>query len=132
MAANYDRFQSAKTNVLAVALSKPAVAAVFLRHNPLPFPLVCDPERAAYQAFGLGRTSWMGFLRPSVLWGYLSMIVRGGKVRKPHQDEDVLQLGGDFVLDRSGTVVFEYRSRTATDRPTMAALLAAVAKTGYR
>jgi hypothetical protein len=105
---------------------------MFLRHNPQPFPIVCDPERTAYQAFGLERTSWTSFLRPSVVWGYLKMIVRGGKVRLPHEGEDVLQLGGDFVLDRSAKVIFQYRSRVATDRPTLAALLAAVEAPGLR
>lgn len=132
MAANIDRFRAANVSVLAVSQAKPAVLAMFLRHSPQPFSVVCDPERIAYRAFGLERTSWLSFLNPVTLWQYLTLVVRGGKVRVPYKGEDVLQLGGDFILDRTGKVVFEYRSRTATDRPTIAALLAATAAIGYR
>jgi hypothetical protein len=40
----------------------------------------------------------------------------------------VLQLGGDFLLDRAGRLVFAHRSANPADRPTMAALLAAARK----
>ncbi len=132
VAKSYDRFRSAKTTVLAVALSKPPQVASFLKRSPLPYPLVCDPDRAAYRAFGIGRTSWLSFLRPSVMWGYAAMFFRGAMPRIPNKGEDVLQLGGDFLLDRAGRVVWEHRSRTVTDRPTVEALLAAVPATGYR
>ena len=130
--ANIDRFRAANTSVLAVSQATPTVLAKFLQHSPQPFPVVCDPDRIAYRAFDLERTSWLSFFHPVTVWEYLSLIVRGGKVRVPYRGEDVLQLGGDFVLDRTGNVVFEYRSRTATDRPSIAALLAATAATGYR
>jgi hypothetical protein len=109
--------------VLAVSQAEPAVLAAFLRGSPQPFPVVCDPGRAGYRAFGLERTSWPSFFRPRVLWGYLRLILRGGRVRRPYPGEDVLQLGGDFLLDRAGRVTFAYRSRTATDRPTVRSLL---------
>jgi hypothetical protein len=126
VAANVERLRTAGVGVLAVSQAKPPVLAMFLRSNPQPFPVVCDPDRSAYQAFGLERTSWLSFLKPRELGGYLRLIFRGGKVRKPYPGEDVLQLGGDFLLDRSGRVVFAHRSKTATDRPTIDALLAAV------
>lgn len=132
VAANLERFRSANVSVLVVTQAKPNILAMFVRHSPQPFPVVCDPERVAYRAFGLERTSWLSFLNPVTLWQVLSLIVRGGKVRKPYKGEDVLQLGGDFILDRTGKVTYEYRSRTATDRPSVAALLAATATSGYR
>lgn len=125
VAANVERLRAAGVNVLVISQAKPAVLATFLRNHPQPVPVVGDPDRAAYRAFGLERTSWLSFFRPSVMWGYLRLMFRGGKVRKPYPGEDVLQLGGDFLIDRSGRVVYAYRSRTATDRPGIDALLAA-------
>lgn len=125
MAANVERLRAAGVSALVVSQAKPAVLATFLRRHPQPVPVVCDPDRAGYRAFGLERTSWLSFFRPSVMWGYLRLIVRGGKVRVPYPDEDVLQLGGDFLLDREGRVVFAHPSRTATDRPGIDTLLAA-------
>jgi peroxiredoxin len=125
VAANVGRLQAAGVRVLAISQATPAVLATFLRDHLQPVPVVCDPDRAGYRAFGLERTSWLSFFRPSVLWGYLRLIARGGRVRKPYPGEDVLQLGGDFLLDRSGRVVFAHPSRAATDRPGIDVLLAA-------
>lgn len=125
VAANVGRLRAAGVSVLTVSQATPAVLATFLRARPQPVPVVCDPDRAGYRAFGLGRTSWPNFFRPSVVWNYLRLVARGGRVRMPYPGEDVLQLGGDFLLDRAGRVVFAYRSRTATDRPGIDALLAA-------
>ena len=125
VAANVERFRAAGVSVLVVSQAQPTVLATFLRRHPQPVPVVCDPDRAGYRAFGLERTCWLNFFRPAVVWRYLGLIVRGGKVRTPYPGEDVLQLGGDFLLDRAGRLVFAYRSRTATDRPGIDALLAA-------
>ena len=128
VAANVERLRAAGVSVLIVSQAQPAVLATFLRRHPQPFPVVCDPDRAVYRAFGLERTHWLNFFRPAVVWRYLRLVVRGGKVRMPYPGEDVLQLGGDFLLDRTGRVVFAYRSRTATDRPGIDALLAAASR----
>jgi peroxiredoxin len=125
VAANVEHLRAADVSVLVVSQARPAVLATFLRDHPQPVPVVCDPDRAGYRAFGLERTSWLSFFRPSVMGGYLRLIFRGGKVRKPYPGEDVLQLGGDFLLDRAGRVVFAHPSRTATDRPSIDVLLAA-------
>jgi hypothetical protein len=44
----------------------------------------------------------------------------------PYRGEDVLQLGGDFILDRQRNVVFAYPSSDPTDRPSVAAMLEAL------
>jgi peroxiredoxin len=125
-----DRFAAAGCSVLVVSQAKPELLARYLARHPWHVPMVADPERAAYRAFGLERTSWLTFFRPRVLWGYFRGILRGYGVKKPYAGEDVLQLGGDFVLDRRGRVVFAYPSANPTDRPTVAALLAAVGREG--
>jgi hypothetical protein len=44
----------------------------------------------------------------------------------PYAGEDVLQLGGDFILDRHRRVVFAYSSANPTDRPAMAVIRGAL------
>lgn len=121
-----DEFTDAGCGLVVVSQAKPNVLASFLKRYPKPYPVVGDPTRAAYKAFGLERTSLLSLVRPDVLLIYLWRMLTGTRARAPYRGEDVMQLGGDFIVDQAGRVVFAYRSRVATDRPSVAKLLAAV------
>jgi hypothetical protein len=121
-----DEFAAAGCSVLVVAQAKPEVLSLFLSRQHPHVPIVSDPERVAYRAFSLERTGWLTFFRPGVLWQYFRGILRGHGVKKPYPGEDVLQLGGDFVLNKSRGVVFAYPSSNPADRPSVARLLTAI------
>lgn len=125
MGKSIEQFRANNTAVVVISQSTPEALAAQRKRN-FPFPVVGDPDRAAYRAFGLERTSWLTFLRPDVIVRYLGQVVRLVPVKVPHRGEDVLQLGGDFLLDRQGRIVFAYRSRVPTDRPSVSRLLAAI------
>ncbi len=112
--------------MVAVSFTPPARVAAYLQGHPLPYPAVSDPERTAYRALSLERTSWLSFFRPKVFGRYLRLMVGGWKLEKSDQGADVLQLGGDFVINAAGRIVYAYRSRVATDRPPAADLVEAV------
>src|SRR5215207_9918068 len=95
----YDKIRSAGGSVLAIAPSRPEVLAGHPRTKCWPFPIVGDPERNAYRAFGLDRTPLWGFFHPKAIFRYLGLIVRGWLPRLPKAGEDVFQLGGDFLID---------------------------------
>ncbi len=120
-----ERFALAGIGIVVVTQSKVEVLAQYLERTPKPFPFVTDPERRAYAAFGLERTPWWSFFRPDELWRYFQARLRGTRVRMPYAGEDVRQLGGDFLLDRSGRVTFAHPSRLPTDRPSVETLLGA-------
>ena len=122
----YEEFRRLGAEVLVVAQARPELLAVFLREQPLPFPAAADPGRFAYRAFGLERTSWAAMMRPEVILRYLRLIFRGWRPRQPHAGEDILQLGGDFVLAGDGRLTYAYRSAEPTDRPSVEALLQAM------
>lgn len=130
MAAARDAFTTRGCSVLVVAQAVPELLAHFISRTKVPVPVVCDPARAAYAAFGLERTNWRAFFKPRVLWGYFRGMFKGYRVRRPNKGEDVLQLGGDFVLSRARKVLFAYRSADPTDRPAVADLLAALPSAG--
>ena len=108
-----------------MSFTPPAKMAMVLDKHPLRFAAVSDPTRAGYRAFALGRASVLSFLRPRVLWGYASKLLRGWMPTKP-VDDDLFQLGGDFILDAEGRLVYAYPSRDATDRPPVSALIEAL------
>ena len=123
--ARADDFHEFGCNILVVTQARPDVLAGFLVHFPQPVPVVGDPERVAYHAFGLERTSWWTFFRPDVIVRYLKHMFTGQRVRKPYAGEDVRQLGGDFLLNRAGEVIYSYRDPDPTRRPPVAELLRA-------
>lgn len=126
MRARYDDIRRLGGEVLVVSFAPPALLAMYQRESPLPFPVVADPTRAAYQAFGLERASWGELLRGGVLWGYLRLMLRGWMPKRRQEGQDVLQLGGDFVLDAQRRLVYAHRSAEPTDRPAVEELLRAV------
>lgn len=126
MDAARERLAAAGCSVLVVSQAKPEVLSLYLSRRAWGVPVVCDPDRVAYRAFGLERTSWLTFFRPRVLWGYFRGMLRGYGVRMPYAGEDVMQLGGDFLLDKLGRVVLAHPSADPADRPSVGALLGAI------
>ena len=126
MAQRLDQFQALDAQILAVSFTPPERVKAYLEGHPLPFPAASDPERKAYQAFSLGRTSWGGIFRPGVITRYLKLVFRGWRLEKYAKGDDLLQLGGDMVLDAAGRLIYSYPSREPTDRPPVEALLSAV------
>lgn len=90
-----------------------------------PFPIVADPDRAAYRVFGLASAGWATLFAPRVIRRYAELVRQGFKVRAA--GEDVHQLGGDFVLDRQRRLVYAHRSADPADRPPVDDLLRALA-----
>jgi hypothetical protein len=126
VAAARDLFAARGCSVLVVSQAKPEVLSMYLSRFKWTVPLVCDPDRTAYTAFGLERTGWLTFFKPRVLAGYFRGLFKGFRVKRPYAGEDVLQLGGDFVLSRDRHVIFAHPSADPTDRPAVSDLLAAL------
>lgn len=122
----YEELRQLGAEVLVISFSPPEFLTRYLESNPLPFPLLADPERLAYKGFGLERTTWKEMLRPAVLGRYLKLVVRGWLPWKSRKGDDLLQLGGDFVLDEPRRIRYVHRSTEPTDRPSAQTLLAAV------
>jgi AhpC/TSA antioxidant enzyme len=114
-----DEIRQAGANVLIVTQSRPeAVAAMSLSQ-----PILCDPERAAYRYFGLDRGRWSMYFRSGVLLRYLRLIFTGWRPHRGEAEEDMLQLGGDFILSSDRRLVYAYRSNDPADRPTARVLV---------
>ena len=63
----------------------------------------------------MGRTGLTGaMLSPSLNWRYLKLLAKGERFLG--FAPDMFQLGGDFLVDKHGTLVFAYRMRNNGDR----------------
>jgi hypothetical protein len=118
-----DDFAKLNTKIVVVVQAKPEVLKTFLDRHPQPVKFVCDPTREAYKQFQLKRNSLIKFLRLWEIWGYLKIIGSGFKPTLPYAGEDYQQLGGDFILNKQGELLYEARPTGATDRPSAEQLL---------
>ena len=109
--------------VVLVAYDRPGLLATkMMRGLDVPYPILFDPSREAYQRWGLGRTGLFGaMLSPALNWRYLKLLLRGERFLG--LAPDMLQLGGDFILDRTHHVTFAHRMTNNGDRAEVSILL---------
>jgi hypothetical protein len=122
-----DEFERLNIQVLLISFGTESWAKVWLEETGASFPLLLDPERRVYRAYGLGR-SVLRVWSPKVLWSYLRLTL-AGRPLKPIQG-DPHQLGGDFIVDAGGMVRLAHPSRDPTDRPPVEKLLKVFCETG--
>ena len=113
------------TDVVLVTFTDAERLDEYRARNDLPFPVLIDPGRDAYRAFGLGRTSVARAWGVRSALAYLRLFVHGRwrDLRRPA--EDTLQLGGDFVVGPDGSLVYGFWSAGPDDRPPVDELIAA-------
>ena len=91
----------------------------------VPYPLLLDPSKETYARWGLGRTNVFGaMLSPSLNVRYVQLLMRGERFLG--LAPDMFQLGGDFVVDPSGRVIFAHAMRNNGDRASVASLIEAM------
>lgn len=92
--------------------------------DDLPFPVLVDREREAYDRWGLGRAPWWRvWLDPKVWKQYAEQLTSGARIRGA--GADTLQLGGDFVVAPDGTIAYS-RPQHRDDRPPVGELLSVI------
>ena len=107
--------------MIAVSFEPADRVALLALQLDLPFPVLSDPERTVYNAYGLGSGSWLRIFSPGTIWTYVKHFAVGR--RYEHRSSDWKQLGGDFILDAAGAATFEHRSTAPNDRPEVSQLI---------
>jgi AhpC/TSA antioxidant enzyme len=121
-----DRIEATGGVVLAVGFEK---LDRMVRGLDWPWPILLDRDHAAYERCGLGRAPVTELLKPSGwMRGYIREVregnVRGAVLSRPGRD--MLQLGGDFVIDADGIVALAHPSAEIDDRAPVGALVKAL------
>jgi alkyl hydroperoxide reductase subunit AhpC len=100
------------------------LARAYVKETGLEWPLLLDAEQKLYRAYGFQRASWWKLLNPVSIIGYLKLIVTGTLPGRPGRD--VRQLGGDVIIDPSGTVRLHHISTSPHDRPNVSDMLSLI------
>ncbi len=111
---------------MVVGLGTPAHTAEFRAEMQAPFPILCDPKKNGYKAYGLEKLSVLREIgsRENRSLGQSRSGEYGVKVSL---DQDMAQLGGSFVLDTDGTILYAHRAAVTSENKPTAQVLAAVA-----
>ena len=126
MRGRYEEIRELGGEVLVVTFSRPERAAAHSAAHELPFPIASDPDARAYRAFGMQRCTRWTFARPGIVLSYLGLILRGRRPHAPAPEDDLLRLGGDFVLDGERRLIYAHPSRHPASRAHANTLVAAV------
>ena len=116
-------------DVLTISFDNAERAALFASDLKLEFPLASDPDRSAYDAYGLNRAGLARLLHPKVIAAYTRLIRQGQRPSRRRLVDDLFQLGGDFIIDSNQMLAYAYRSEGPEDRPPVDTLFAELQKT---
>lgn len=120
---SYPKFRELHAEVLAVAAVGLAPLEKFARELELPFPVLSDATAEACRAFGLGKGL---AIRPRTLIQFARLVWREKRLYRPVGN--VMQIGGDFIVDDAGVIRYAHSSKDPTDRPDADELLRLIAE----
>ncbi len=120
---HYPAFRELNTEVIALAAvdRKPLIA--FARELKLPFLVLSDVTGEVYRAFGLGKGM---VIRSRTLLVAAQLVWRAKRLYRPIGD--IMQVGGDFIVDGNGIIRYAHSSEDPTDRPEADELLRLIAE----
>ena len=110
--------------VLAVSFEPRDRLFQLSRQLQLPFPLLSDPERDSYRAYGLQRGYLRQIFSPQTVLAYVKLLAQGRMYY--FRRSDLRQLGGDFIIDPEGVIRYQYRSAAPHDRPSVDELISRI------
>jgi len=114
------------TDVVLMTFTDPTNIAAYRQRHAVDLPVVIDAGRSSYRAFGLGRGSL------ARIWGfraarrYAEIFRTDGLSGLRRPTDDTRQLGGDFVIDPNGALIYGFWGEGPDDRPSIDDIVAAV------
>ncbi|KAI4892445.1 hypothetical protein NFI96_028548, partial [Prochilodus magdalenae] len=119
--------EAQSVQVLVVSYGSLEGAEFWLAQTGYGFDMVFDPERKVYQAFSLG-SSFAKVIKFDNMLRYSEFHVAKRSFPQVPSEfiDDLFQMGGNFVLDEGGAVIFSHRCQNPVDRPSAEHILAAL------
>lgn len=124
-------YAGAGAQIVAVGQGEPERTAAVAQRRGYPFPVLCDPDRRAYEAYGLPEGSVAQILH-DFAWkpddretGEQWVTSRRGTERA--LVDNPWQLPGEFVISTRGIIIHAHRYQYCEDFPPRTVLLGAIA-----
>lgn len=132
LAAGKEHILAAGLNIAVIMQGTPEATAEFAARFAPGLLCLADPERKAYQAFGLERGNlFQTFLNPKVWTAISKSREKGYKVEPAPAGQDAMQMSGTFIISTSGKLLLPYYYDHIADHPPLELLLNGVLSTGW-
>ncbi|XP_071353589.1 prostamide/prostaglandin F synthase-like [Trachinotus anak] len=123
---NQSSLDAHSMEVVVVSFGCQQGASHWLQETDCQYDMLLDPDRKIYTAFGL-EASLKKVLNFSNMLLYAEYVADNLEFPRelPSIQDDMFQLGGDFVLDEHGRVLFSHCCQSPIDRPSVKDILSA-------
>jgi peroxiredoxin len=127
-----ERIEKSGLDIAIIMQGTPQATAEFAKTFAPGLRCLADPERKAYQAYGLERgTVFQTFLNLKVWKAIRKSQKKGFRVEPPPEGQDAMQLSGMFIIARDGKVLLPYYFDHIADHPPLELLLKGVLSTRW-
>ncbi len=132
LVAGKEQIEAAGLNIAVVTQGTPEATGLFAAEFAPGLLTLADPERTAYEAYGLERGNlFQTFLNPRV-WAAVSRARKKGyRVENAPEGQDAMQMSGTFIISKDGRIVLPYYYDHIADHPPLTLLLSGVLSTGW-
>ena len=127
-----ERIEAAGLGIAVITQGTPETADLFAREYAPDLLVLADPERKAYQAYGLERgTLFETFLNLKVIQAVSRSRKKGYDVEPPPPGQDAMQMSGSFIISRAGRILLPYYYDNIADHPPLDLWLNGVLSTSW-
>ena len=127
-----ERIQPAGLNIAVITQGTPQTTADFARQFAPGLVCLADPERKAYEAYGLERGNLFQTFLNLEVWAAISKSIKKGyKVETPPAGQDAMQMSGTFIISTQGRIELPYYYDHIADHPPLDLLLTGVLSTRW-
>lgn len=132
LTAGKESIEKAGLGIVVVMQGSPEETGEFAKKFAPGLFVLADPERKAYQAYGLERGNLFQTVINPKVWSAISKSRKKGyQVELPPAGQDARQMSGTFIIGRNGTIELPYYYDNIADHPSLELLLNGVLSTRW-
>lgn len=109
-------YEELNCQVVLVAHAPRENALSWLEESKVDFPLLVDENRLLYRQLGLRRVV-KGLVYPSTLTFFVEQELAGNRLASPEKGDDTLDMGGDFITNDKGDLLYCFCQTTFERKP---------------
>ncbi len=127
-----EKIAQAGLALAVITQGTPEAASLFAEEFAPGLLLLADPERKAYEAYGLERGNlFQTFLNPKVWKAVSRSRKKGYQVEPAPAGQDAMQMSGTFIITKDGRIALPYYYDHIADHPPLELLLSGVLSTTW-